>query len=404
MNTTKPLAIAAAVALSCTLTIVSPANAQAVDWTSPTLVDARANMFFPGLNYVTFQHFDQLFSSRTVAAGGTAWALPYRPQTLVGPFVFEGEEHGLEAFLEHTRTNALLVIKDGAIVHEQYRNGMTPASRHTVFSMSKSIIATLMGIALDEGTIRSLDDKVTDYLPSMAGSGYDDVTLENVLRMRSGVRWEERYEFGSDTQLTEVHDNALVAYRYRWCDYAERSESGLAPGEQFNYSTLDTSVLGCVLAKATGTTVANYMADKLWQPAGMESPGYWIMDGPESVGDEFYGAGFNATLRDLGRFGLLMLNKGVANGRQVVPSDWVQATTVPDAGFEPTEPGSPFGYQYQWWTLADSNAYAAIGLFNQFIYVDPDRQVVIVKLSYPQSPLGWETPNIEFFKQVAAQL
>lgn len=397
----KPFAVAA---LSCTLSVLAPAQAQPVDWTSPTLVDARANMFFPGLNYLTFRHFDQLFSTRTVPAGSKPWSLPSRPRTFSGPFVFDGQELSLDQFLEQTRTNALLVIKDGAIVHEQYRNGMTPASRHTIFSMSKSIIATLMGIAQEEGAIGSLDDKVTDYLPAMAGSGYADVTLEDVLRMRSGVNWEERYEFGSDTQLTEVHDNALVAYRYRWCDYAERSEPANAPGERFNYSTLDTSILGCVLAKATGTTVANYMTEKLWLPAGMEFPGYWIMDGPEPVGDEFYGAGFNASLRDLGRFGLMMLNDGVANGRQVVPSDWVQASTVPDEGFELTEPGSPFGYQYQWWTLADSNAYSAIGLFNQFIYVDPDRDVVIVKLSYPDSPLGWEEPNIEFFKQVSSQL
>lgn len=115
--------------------------------------------------------------------------------------MFEGEDNSLDDFLEQTRTNALLVIKDGAIVHEQYRNGMAPDSRHTVYSMSKSVIATLVGIALEEGDIGSLDDRVTDYLPAMAGSGYDNVTLENVLRMRSGVNWEERYEFGSDTQL-----------------------------------------------------------------------------------------------------------------------------------------------------------------------------------------------------------
>lgn len=401
MNPTKPLAAAA---LSCTLSLLNPAMAEPIDWTSDTLVGARASMFFPGLNYLTFQHLDKLFATRTVAAGSQTWHLPSEAKTLTGPFEFEGEDYELEAFLEKTRTNGLLVIKDGTIVHEQYRNSMTPATRHTVFSMSKSIIATLIGIARSEGAIGSLDDKVTDYLPAMAGSGYDGVTIEQVLSMRSGVNWEERYEFGSDTQLTEVHDNALVAYKYRWCDYAEQSEPNVTPGETFNYATLDTSVLGCVLAAATGTNVADYMSEKLWQPAGMEHPGYWIMDGPEPVGDEFYGAGFNATLRDLGRFGLMMLNEGQANSRQVVPSDWVSASTIPDAGYEPTEPGATFGYQYQWWTLTDSNAYTAIGLFNQFIYIDPDRDVVIVKLSYSEDPLGWEDANINFFQAVVEQL
>lgn len=401
MNPTKPLAVAA---LSCTLSLLSPAMAEPIDWTSDTLLGARASMFFPGLNYLTFQHMNKLFATRTVAAGSQAWHLPSDATALNGPFQFEGEDYDLEAFLEKTRTNGLLVIKDGTIVHEQYRNSMTPATRHTVFSMSKSIIATLIGIAQSEGAIGSLDDKVTDYLPAMAGSGYDGVTIEQVLSMRSGVNWEERYEFGSDTQLTEVHDNALVAYNYRWCDYAERSEPKVTPGEAFNYATLDTSVLGCLLAAATGTKVSEYMSEKLWQPAGMEHPGYWIMDGPEPVGDEFYGAGFNATLRDLGRFGLMMLNDGQANGRQVVPSDWVSASTIPDAGYEPYEPGASLGYQYQWWTLTDSDAYAAIGLFNQFIYIDPERDVVIVKLSYSTDPLGWEEPNINFFKAVAEQL
>ncbi|WP_037339782.1 serine hydrolase domain-containing protein [Saccharospirillum impatiens] len=403
MKPTKPLAIAAFAALSCSLPLVAPAKADPINWTSPTLIDARASMFFPGPNYLTFQHFDKLFATRTVAAGPTVWQLPSDPQQITGPFQFDNEQYELDGFLEQTRTNALLVIKNGSIVHEQYRNSMTPTTRHTVFSMSKSVIATLIGIAREEGAIGSLSDEVTDYLPAMKGSAYENVTLEDLLRMRSGVNWEERYEFGSDTQLTEVHDNALVAYQYRWCDYAAGAEPLHSPGEHFNYSTLDTSVLGCVLAKATGTTVADYMAEKLWQPAGMEQPGYWIMDGPESVGDEFYGAGFNATLRDLGRFGLMMLNNGQANGRQVVPAAWVHESTVPSAGYEPTEPGESLGYQYQWWTLADSNAYSAIGLFNQFIYIDPDRQVVIVKLSYTDNPLGWEEPTIHFFKQVAEQ-
>src|SRR5690606_8564317 len=160
---------------------------------------------------------------------------------------------------------------------------------------------------------KSLDDKVTDYLPGMAGTGYDAATIRDLLRMRSGVDWLEVYEVGSDTQLTQVHDNSLVGYKYRWCDYAaNESEPGTnKPGEAFNYATLDTSVLGCILEKAVGRTGAEYMSEKLWKPAGMESDAYWIMDGPESVGREFYGAGLNATARDHARFGLMFLNGGV---------------------------------------------------------------------------------------------
>lgn len=405
----KLLTMAATIALSSGCSSIRPhdtVQTESIDWTSPTMLEGRANMLYPGLNYLTFQHFDQMFSTRTVQAGGNTWHLPRHTKTLTaGPYDLHGESMNLEALLERTRTNGLLVIQDGQIVHEQYRNGMTPSSRHTVYSMSKSLLATVFGIAVEEGHIRSLDDQVTDYLPRMAGSGFDGVTIEEVLRMRSGVDWEERYEFGSQTQLTEVHDNALVGYKYRWCDYAEGSKKRHEPGEVFNYSTLDTSVLGCILEAATGTKVATYMEEKIWQPAGMEFNGYWIMDGVEPEGDEFYGAGFNAALRDLGRFGLMMLNQGVAHqDQQIVPKDWVSESTIAHGDYATPWPDDPWGYAYQWWTLSDREAYTALGLYNQFIYIDPVSNTVIVKLSYPESPLGDEEGNIQFFEQIIAQL
>jgi hypothetical protein len=163
-------------------------------------------------------------------------------------------------------------------------------------------------------------------------------------------------------------------------------------------------VLGCILERAVGKTGAEYMSEKLWKPAGMETDAYWIMDGPDSVGREFYGAGLNATARDHARFGLMFLNGGVANGKQVVPADWVKEATVPDDGYEPTGPGEDFGYQYQWWTLPDTDAYAAMGLHHQFIYIDPASNVVIVKASHTDQPVGRDEENIEFFKQIIARV
>jgi len=167
----KPFAVATATAFSCTLSVLAPAQAQPVDWTSPTLVDARGQYVLPGSELPHLPALRPAVFNPDRARGqqpvGTAFPTAYVNR----PFVFEGQELNLDQFLEQTRTNALLVIQDGAIVHEQYRKGMTPDSRHTIFSMSKSIIATLMGIALEDGVIGSLDDKVTDYLPAMAGSG-----------------------------------------------------------------------------------------------------------------------------------------------------------------------------------------------------------------------------------------
>lgn len=391
-----------------TLGAVAPTASAADDgrWLTPTMINARAHMFEPALNYLTFQHMDQMFAARTVAAGAEVWELPSKPMSIEGEFAVGDKKLKLEDYLEATATNALVIVKDGNIVYETYRNGSDAGTRFITFSVAKSYVATLIGLALADGAIKSLDDQVTAYLPEMKGTGYDGATIRDLLRMRSGVDWLEVYQFGSDTQLTQVHDNSLVAYKYRWCDYAAReSKPGPnKPGAAFNYATLDTSVLGCILEKAVGKTGSEYMSEKLWQPAGMESDAYWIMDGPDSVGREFFGAGLNATARDHARFGLMFLNGGVANGKQVVPADWVRQSTVPDEGFEPTAPGENLGYQYQWWTFPESDAYAAIGLHHQFIYVDPANNTVIVKINHTPEPVGREAENIAFFRQVSAAL
>jgi hypothetical protein len=272
--------------------------------------------------------------------------------------------------------------------------------------MAKSYVATLIGLAIEQGKIGSVSDPVTQYLPDLAGTGYDGTTIEDLLRMRSGVAWQEIYEFGSDTQLTYVHDNSLVGYAFRWCDYAvNESEKGEnAPGEAFNYATLDTSVLGCILEAAVGTTGAEFMSEYLWKPAGMEADAYWIMDGPEDVGREFYGAGLNVTARDHARFGQLILQGGEANGQQIVPADWVTAMTVPGDAYEPAAPGAPFGYGYQWWTSAADDTFSADGLHHQFIHVDPTRNIVIFKASYTPEPVGRDAENAELFAQIKARL
>lgn len=395
---------AVAVALCVPL---SPALAQEdARWLTPTMITARAHMFEASLNYLTFQHMDRMFATRSVAAGGEVWQLPSEPVSLEGDYTIGDRTMSLAEALEAMATNALVVVKGGKIVHETYRNGSDAGTRFLTFSVAKSYVSTLIGLALADGALKSLDDKVTDYLPEMKGTGYDGPTIRDLLRMRSGVDWLEVYEFGSNTQLTKVHDNSLVAYQYRWCDYAmnESKPGPNAPGAVFNYATLDTSVLGCILEKAVGMTGAEYMSQKLWKPAGMERDAYWIMDGPDSVGREFFGAGLAATARDHARFGLMFLNGGMANGRQVVPADWVREATVPDDGYEPVAPDEPFGYQYQWWTFTDSDAYAALGLHHQYIYIDPASDMVIVKVSHTAEPVGRDEENLQFFAQITERL
>ena len=396
------LACSVGLALSISTTAMA---AEPSRWETPTMINGRAAMLMPELNYLTFQHMDQLFATRPAAAGDTKRELPREERDIGNSFVFEGKEQGLEAFLESTATNALLVIKDGKIVKEIYRNTSGEQTRFMSFSMAKSMLATMIGIAISEGKIKSVDDKVVDYLPDWKGTAYADVTILNLLRMRSGIDWKEIYEFGSETQLTKVHDNSLVGYKYRWCDYARNEAKPLnEQGSTFNYSTLDTSVLGCVLEAATGMKGANYMSEKIWKPAGMEAQAFYVLDGSDAVGREFYGAGFNATLRDYGRFGLMMLENGKVGETQVVPQDWVKASTVAPADSAVVDPEVGYGYGYQWWTISGSDAYSAVGLYNQFTYVDWSNNLVIVKLAAPASPLGYERENLDFFKRISETL
>lgn len=380
-------------------------QAEESKWTTPTMINARAGMLDSHLNYLTFQHMDQLFATRSVAAGGKVKPFPKDVRPIGDEFSFGGKSQTLNNFLESTSTNALLVIKDGKIIQEIYRNGSTEKTRFMSFSMAKSITSTLIGLAVADGKIKSLNDKVVDYLPDWKNSAYANVAIKDLLQMRSGVDWKEVYEFGSKTQLTEVHDNALVAYNYRWCDYArDKAKTLKAPGEAFNYATLDTSVLGCVLEAAIGGKGANYLSEKIWKPAGMEADAFFVLDGPDNFGREFYGAGYNAVLRDYGRFGELFLNGGMADGKQIVPQEWVKAATATTPDPTPADPDLSLGYGYQWWTILGSDAYAAIGLFNQYIYIDPTQKLVIVKLDAPPQPNGWDKENLDFFKKVTENL
>lgn len=376
-------------------------------WMTPTMIEARRHVFDPGLNFLTFQHMDQLFATRVVRASGKPWVLPKEQKSFDMSFTHDGKTYALDEYLERLSTNALLVINNQKIVAEIYRNGSNKDTRFISWSMAKSITGTLIGIALSEGKIKSIDDPVTKYLPEMEGSGYQGVTIKQLLMMTSGVDWVEEYRFKEPTQLTEVHDNSLVEYKYNFADYAaKKSKSKNTPGTVHNYCTLDVSVLGLLLERVIGMKGADYMSEKLWKPAGMERDGYWILEGPPESGREFYGGGYNATLRDYGRFALMMLNGGVANGKQVVPSDWVkQATGGPHPALpQASAPGAPRGYQYLWWTIANSKAYMAIGIHMQDIYVDPDSRTVIVKLAATPNASGGFPERLAFFRAVVAKV
>lgn len=368
----------------------------------PALQSVRRHMLDANVNSLTFHNMDQIFDTRRVDNEGPVWKLDSDPHEMNFTYTHAGQTHQAGEVLERTFTNALLILKHGKLVTEIYRN-KTDASTHFVsFSMAKSITSTLIGLAVADGHIHSIEDPITKYVPELKGSAYDGVTIRQALMMRSGADYEERYDFDHPGLASAAFEESLVRNRVRFASFAEVLTRAYPPGSRFNYSTVETCVLGWVLERATKEHIADYMTQKLWKPAGMESYGFWMLDGSPDVGREFNGAGFNAVARDYARFGLMMLHNGKGQSKQIVPEAWVKDATAPRQT-EPIAPGVPLGYRYQWWTLPGTDAYMALGLQGQFIYVDPATDTVVVKLSY--FPPGNDEPEVEtvdFLKAVSA--
>jgi CubicO group peptidase (beta-lactamase class C family) len=354
----------------------------------------------PEINSFTFRDTDKVFESRPVTRSGPVWDLPRGVPMAMPSISFGGETRGYDRFAEDTFTNALLVIRDGKIVFEDYRNRSDVSTHFISFSMAKTITAMLVGIALEQGKIASLDDRADKYVPELKGTGYDGVTIRQIMQMRSGVDYQERYDFGEHPSFAaRLHEQAIVLNKMRFAAGALETKRGNTPGSTFNYSTLDTMVIGWVLENATGEKLEDYTRRTLWGPLGAESDAFWLADGPPGNGRALNGMGYNAVLRDFGRLGQLMLDGGKRGGKQVLPAGWVErmATMLPT--------GAPMpGYGLFTWRIDEEpGAFSAVGLAGQFIYVSPQTRTVIVKLSYyPPAEPDYALPETQaFFKAVA---
>jgi CubicO group peptidase (beta-lactamase class C family) len=296
---------------------------------------------------------------------------------LPSAYVFEGRSRQTAAFLDETETTGLIVLRRGEVVHEAYWLGNGAHSHWPSWSLVKSFVSALIGMAIDEGAIGGVHDLVTDHVPKLAGSAYEGVTLEHVLQMSSGARWNENY---ADPAADTYRLGQVQAYGASLDDFAASLPREYPPGIWMRYNSIDTYVLAMVLRRATKTRLFDYLRHKLWNPLGMESDGFFVVDGD---GKEWAGAGLIATLRDMARLGVLYANDGQWDGRRVLPESWVRASTTPQSPH--VMPGasmsSPFGYGYHWWLPDMSGAFSAIGIYNQYIWVDPKRHVVIGKSS-----------------------
>lgn len=327
-----------------------------------------------------FQHMDEIFPTRTVRRGGDVFEFERGSYSLPASFSYSGRSYDTQAFLAETATTGLLIVQHDAILLERYERGHSASGRHIAWSVSKSVVSALFGIALERGHIRDIMQPVTDYLPELEGSGYDGVPIKHVLQMSSGVRFNEDY---GDPSSDINRMGRVMAMGSTLLEFAATLTRERQPGTLQHYVSVDTQVLGTILVRATGKNLSTLTSEWLWQRLGMESDAYWTVDGS---GMEMAFGGLNASLRDYARFGRLYLNRGSWNGNQVVPRDWVDASVTPDAPhlMPGPKPGttSEMGYGYQWWIPADWDGdFMALGVYNQMIYVDPKHDLIVVKNS-----------------------
>ena len=310
-----------------------------------------------------YRNIDQISETRWISASDDPYPLTPAPQDLSSvTYEVEGETFTVEDYIRDRRIAGLLVVKDDAVVFEGYGLGNDENSRWISFSIAKSVVSMLYGAAIVDGYIGSVDDPVTKYLPLLAGGGYDGVTIQHVLRMASGVKWNEDYA-DRESDLATMPRGLVEQVRYMAALDRE------APaGERFHYNTGETNMAGAVLRAAIGNNLSTYLEHKIWGPFGMEADANWVLHEPG--GGELGGCCISATLRDYARIGLFAMRGGVLrDGTRVLPEGWMADSTSPSPGSD--------GYGYLWWLRGDG-AFAGIGIFGQYLWMDLSANTVIV--------------------------
>jgi CubicO group peptidase (beta-lactamase class C family) len=315
-------------------------------------------------------HFDKLpadnpYASQIEAIGG------------------DSSNGSLESYLQASGTTAFLVIHDDKLLYERYFNGYDQRSVNTSFSMAKSFASSLVGIAIDEGHIKSVDEPITNYIPQLLkkDNRFKSITIRNLLTMSSGIKYEE----GATLPWSDEADDTKTYYSTDLRELALNSQIEGKPAQYFEYNNYNPLLVGMIIERATGMHVARYLQQKLWKPMGMEADGSWSLDS-KNDGFEKMESGVNARARDFARFGMLFAKEGNWRGKQLISRRWVEESTRPDTTMDPSQ-----DYQYFWWvnTPNGKNHFSAQGNYGQYIYVAPEKDLVIVRLGKEEGEKGY---------------
>jgi CubicO group peptidase (beta-lactamase class C family) len=337
-------------------------------------------LFDEGPIVENFRTMSDIFPYHEIKRGGSVFEFIRAPQALPESFSYNGKDYNFAQLMKDTWTTGLIVIKNDRICFEEYYLGHNPDTLHISWSVGKSFVSALIGIAIAEGKIAGIGVPVSDLVPRLKGTGYDGVPLKDVLQMSSGVRFNEDYaDFDSDINRM----GRTIALGSSINEFAASLKSERKPGKYHHYVSMDTQILGMVLQEATGMTSSAYLEEKIWKKIGMQANARWLKDDYDM---ELVFGTLNVTLRDYARFGRLYMRDGNWNGEQVVPAQWVKDSITPDAphlkpGKNPLS-SSRMGYGYQWWIPENPKGdFMALGVHGQHIYVNPAKKVVIVKSS-----------------------
>ena len=339
-----------------------------------------------------FSHMDTLFTTVPVPRGNDAVV----PLPIGAPATMPD---GVAQWIVDRDVTALVVLKDGTLVHEDYFLGTTPEDLRVSWSVAKSFLSALMGIVLEDGDIKSIDDQVTDYVPMLIGSAYDGATIKDVLQMSSGVVFNEDYlDFNSDINKM---GRVLALGGSMDTFAASLDERFVEPETVWQYVSIDTHVVGMVIRGATGRTISELLTEKIFSKMGFEADPYYVSDG---YGVAFVLGGLNLRTRDYARFGQMIANGGAWNGQQIVPRAWLAASTKPSANAATGKPA----YGYQWWIHQGASAgeFNAQGVYGQYIFIDTARDVVIAVNSADKlfKEEGASDQNFEMMRAIAKSL
>ena len=374
-------------------------------------VMAYADAFKPENIDQKFRSLHIEYSSTSVDAPDDTYELPrvHQASTMPTSFHYKVETVSTADYILDSHTTGLAIMHNGKLIHEYYDRGNTAETHAIQMSVSKSMASILVGVALDEGYIDSVEDQITKYVPDLKGTAYDGVRLKDVLEMSSGVRWNEDYE----DLNSDIVQSVVAILLGSQDEFTREVPRELEPGTYNRYSSIDTHVVGWVLREATGKPYEEWFDEKLWSKVGAESSAEIMVD---QKGQPVVFGGVNIRLRDMLRVGMVLERGGVNhNGERIVSEDWIKTSVTPDEprlmpGYNNPQSPSPLGYKYQWWLPVESDQgdFLAIGLYGQFLYINPARNVVIAKTSaYPPS-LGAERvirmKSIALFQAIARYL